>query len=79
MVQLKVVVIQPDGHVTQSANQATEILIDGLSSDTKYYYKFVYSTNGGATPWTERAEHSFHTQRAAGNTYEFTITADSHI
>ena len=64
--------------ISQTANTPTEFLIDGLSQNTLYYYRLVYSTDGG-TNWTERGEHTFRTQRPSGSTYEFTITADSHI
>ena len=37
-----------------------------------------YSTDGGAT-WVTRDEHSFWTQRAAGSTFTFDVTSDSHV
>jgi hypothetical protein len=53
-------------------------VISGLMADTKYYYRMQYSTDGGST-WTARPEYSFHTQRAAGDTFTFTVTSDSHV
>jgi hypothetical protein len=38
----------------------------------------VYSTDGGST-WIERGEHTFHTQRAQGSGFTFTIISDSHM
>jgi hypothetical protein len=64
--------------MTSPANEPTEVVIDGLSANTRYYYRMVYSIDGGIT-WSERAEHSFHTQRDKGSTYTFTIIADSHM
>lgn len=53
-------------------------VISGLQPDTRYYYRMRYSTDGG-TNWITRSEHSFHTQRASGTTFKFSITADCHI
>lgn len=65
-------------HVSSLANEPAEIVIDGLSSDTRYYYRLAYSTDGG-TVWNYRDEHSFHTQRSAGSSFVFTIISDSHL
>ena len=54
-----------------------EVVIDGLQSNTRYYYRMVYREIG-ETDWTARDEHSFHTQRLLGNTFTFTIISDSH-
>lgn len=64
--------------VSASANDPLEAVMDGLTVDTRYYYRMVYSQNGGST-WTTRDEHTFQTQRPQGATYKFTITSDSHI
>jgi phosphodiesterase/alkaline phosphatase D-like protein len=64
--------------VSQPADSPIEITLSGLSADTKYYYRFVYSSDEGVN-WHERDEHTFHTQRPAGSTFTFTITADSHL
>jgi hypothetical protein len=62
---------------TAPANRPYEIVITGLQANTRYYYRMAYSVNG--INWTYRNEHTFHTQRAAGEEFVFTITADSHI
>jgi Calcineurin-like phosphoesterase len=64
--------------VNSQADEPIVAVIDGLASDTKYYYRMVYSENGGST-WTERDEHSFRTQRPPGETFVFTVTSDSHV
>ena len=64
--------------VTATAGEPKVVVINGLSANTKYYYRMQYSINGG-TNWVVRPEHSFYTKRAAGSTYSFTITSDSHI
>ena len=64
--------------VSAAANDPIKAVMTGLSANTRYYYRMVYSTNGGTT-WTNRTEHSFYTQRAAGSTYKFAVLSDSHI
>ena len=60
-----------------TANQPYEIVISGLSSDTKYYYRMQYRTSAGGS-WIARTEHTFHTQREKGSSFKFDITSDSH-
>jgi hypothetical protein len=55
----------------------TEVVIQGLTPDTQYYYRMVSSKDG--TNWENGTEHSFHTQRSQGSTFTFTITSDSHV
>ena len=50
------------------ANTPQTFLLSSLQPDTQYYY----SINGGS-------ENTFHTARAAGSTFTFTIQADSHL
>jgi hypothetical protein len=64
--------------ITSTANEPIVAVIGGLQPDTLYHYRMQYSTNGGST-WTPRGEHSFHTQRAPGSTFTFTIITDSHM
>jgi hypothetical protein len=64
--------------IVSIANEPFEIVITGLSNNTRYYYRLRYSTNGGIS-WINRDEHSFHTQRERGTTFTFTIIADSHM
>ncbi len=66
------------GYSSANANNPFEETINGLMPDTKYYYRAVYSTDGGNN-WTGRPEYSFHTQRPVGNGFVFTITSDSHL
>ena len=60
------------------ANEPAEVLISGLSSDTKFYYRMRYRRIG-ATTFTTRTEHSFQTQRPIGSTFTFVVQADPHM
>ncbi len=61
-----------------TADQAAEILIDGLETDTRYFYRLCYRFPGpGAL--ILRPEHTFHTKRAPGSTFSFVIQADPHL
>jgi hypothetical protein len=66
------------GTATFAANTPIEMVIDGLESNTQYYYRMRYR-QGGAGAFNARDEHSFHTQRSPGSTFTFTIIADSHM
>jgi hypothetical protein len=61
---------------TLTSGKPTEVVISGLAANTKYYYRMESSPDGSS--WTPGTEHSFYTQRAAGSTFKFTVTADSH-
>lgn len=64
--------------ISTLANEPFEVIIDGLSANTRYYYRMAYSTDGG-TSWIYRDEHSFITQRTPSSTFTFTIISDSHL
>jgi phosphodiesterase/alkaline phosphatase D-like protein len=64
--------------IASAGNEPVKTVIDGLSPNTQYYYRMVYSTDSGST-WTNRPEHSFYTQRAPGSSFTFTIITDSHM
>ena len=59
-----------------TAGNPHEVVINGLSADTHYYYRMQYRISGGS--WVVRDEHSFHTQRSEGTAFIFTVTSDSH-
>lgn len=53
-------------------------VFDRLLPDRKYYYRTCYR-RAGTTGFEYGPEHSFHTQRARGKSFRFTIQADSHL
>ncbi len=59
------------------AGEAIELDIKNLKPNTRYYYKFNYQLAG--TNPTTSASATFHTQRATGSTFVFTVQADSHL
>ena len=64
--------------VDVAAEAANSTVITGLTANTRYYYRMQYSTNGGVS-YTPRSEYTFHTQRASGSPFSFTVTSDSHV
>src|SRR5262245_3275551 len=51
--------------VSATANNPIEVIINGLQTNTRYYYRMVYRKTGNMA-WTQRTEHSFQTQRSPG-------------
>ena len=66
------------GATACTANKPVEVVIDGLSANTRYYYQLRFRATS-SDPWTEGGEHSFETQRPAGSTFIFTMASDSHL
>ena len=51
--------------------------LTSLSRNTRYFYRLgSYDAREG---WTYQQEHSFHTQRPAGERFRFCIAGDSHV
>jgi hypothetical protein len=65
------------GTSSATGGQPHEMVISGLAANTRYYYRLAYRTSSGGTLYT-RDEHTFHTQRAPGSTFKFTIISDAH-
>jgi len=64
--------------VTSAAGTPIVVTMSGLKADTRYYYRMRYRVHG-ATSFSARPQHSFHTQRATGSTFSFTVQADPHL
>ena len=65
---------------TAAGGQPDEVVITGLITNTEYYYRMIYDGDGDVEDgnFEVRDEHTFHTQRAEGEEFVFTITSDSH-
>jgi hypothetical protein len=61
--------------------EPVELLLQPLAPDTRYRYHFHTRAPGAdaARPFDAGPEHTFRTARAPGDTFVFTITADSHL
>lgn len=55
-----------------------EIVLNGLESNTRYYYR-VHHGDPGSGDLQATPEYSFHTHRPPGSTYTFTVQADAHL
>ena len=66
------------GSSSAAADEPITVLIDGLTANTRYYYRMRYNDDGGST-WATGNEYTFHTQRAEGETFTFTMASDSHL
>jgi phosphodiesterase/alkaline phosphatase D-like protein len=53
--------------------------LSSLSANTRYYYRTRYRKSGSADNFSASSEHTFHTQRASGSTFTFTVEADEHL
>lgn len=58
--------------------EPTVISLTGLKPDTAYRYRLCYRVRA-ADEVAAGPEYSFHTQRAPGSSFVFTIVADSHL
>jgi hypothetical protein len=62
--------------IALQANTPHEITLTHLTPDTLYYYEIVPVLAGGSI---NGVENTFHTARAPGSTFTFTLQADSHL
>lgn len=65
-------------HFHLESNRCTEVKIDGLRPNRRYWYRLRYRKSPTST-YGVGSSGTFHTLRDAGSKYKFTITADSHI
>jgi hypothetical protein len=59
-------------------NVPDEIDLNNLSPNTQYYYRMQYKLLG-ETNYSVTSEYKFHTQRAPGDNFTFTVEADEHL
>ena len=60
-----------------SPQDAITFNLQGLSSNTRYYYRLGHYRDGEG--WIYRNECSFHTRRAPGRNFRFCLTGDLHV
>ena len=56
----------------------SEVILDGLSANSQYFYRW-QSTTGQSHSRSTSKEFSFRTARVPGETFVFTVQADSHL
>ena len=60
------------------AGSPVSFVMDGLAPDASYRYRFLWRASSGGEP-SHAEESSFHTPRPAGESFTFTVQADSHL
>ncbi|NTV89982.1 MAG: hypothetical protein HGA22_06420, partial [Clostridiales bacterium] len=71
------VLTRKTGSIAFKTGEVLETVISGLNPDAKYYYRLMASGNTGESPVT-LGTGSFHTARNEGESFTFTLQADSH-
>ncbi|MCK6684648.1 MAG: metallophosphoesterase family protein [Thermoanaerobaculia bacterium] len=61
-----------------SGFHVAQAVLSGLESNTRYWFRMQSRTAGSSEPFTPSTERTFHTQRAAGNSFVFCVQGDSH-
>ncbi len=56
----------------------SQAVLNGLQSDTQYYYRMQYRAAGSTAAFTPGAQYTFQTQRAPGSSFVFCVQGDSH-
>jgi hypothetical protein len=62
-----------------AADSTIQIVLAGLQSDARYFYRLRYRAAGSIALFDVGAEHFFHTHRPRGSTFTFDIHADPHL
>jgi hypothetical protein len=66
------------GPVAVIAGTPVRVALEGLATGMRYYYRLAFRPDdGGAVALTP--ERGFHTSRAPGSTFTFTVQADPHL
>ncbi len=63
--------------VPVAARDTVDFVLTSLQGNTRYAYRLICQPEGG--PPITSNEYSFHTQRATGSRFVFTVTSDSHL
>ena len=60
-----------------AAGETHDFVLDGLAADARHHYRLRYRSADGAE--TAAPVATFHTRRAEGSPFVFTVTSDSHL
>ncbi len=63
--------------VTMKAKGTHDFVLDSLKPNRRYYYQLAYQIESGTRQSSDT--YTFHTQRAIGSSFVFTVTSDSHL
>lgn len=63
---------------TVRPDESLQCRLDGLTADTRYYYRARYRRAESSGDYRSSAEATFHTQRSPGATFLFAAQGDSH-
>jgi hypothetical protein len=69
----------PASHTALRARVAYEELVAGLEPESALLLPDCVFVEPGRLPMVPTPEYTFHTQRATGSTFTFTLIADSHL
>ncbi len=69
---------QTTASFTNQLNVPDEIDLSNLTANTQYFYRMQYKL-ATATNYTATPEYKFHTQRALGSQFIFTVESDEHL
>lgn len=63
--------------VTIKTKEPHDFVLNSLKPNQRYYFRLCYRSDSGNEQTTD--ECTFHTQRASGSSFVFSVTADSHL
>jgi hypothetical protein len=69
---------QQSSRLTGDSALPAELTLDGLSTDTRYFYRLQCRPARSQSSFEAGELHTFHTQRAAGARFTFAAQGDSH-
>jgi hypothetical protein len=64
---------------TSYSDGIIEAVVDGLSPDTRYYYRLRYRAGGSTADFLAGEEYTFTTQRTKTSTFSFAVMSDDHL
>ena len=68
--------VSKTGSYSLEPGDPVDFVLEGLTGNTRYFYRLVYTVNAQQQ---KSDEYTFHTQRAKDTSFVFTVQADSHL